>query len=71
MTIQEHIAADIQKLAAARDADNKPAIGHFTDELADLEEYAKAHPGEDYDPTPLELYCELNPEADECRIYED
>jgi hypothetical protein len=29
------------------------------------------HPNEQKDPTPLELYCDLNPDALECRIYED
>jgi len=71
MTIQEHIEKDLQALEEAKKAHNAPAIGHFTSEIAELKEYAKAHPGESHDPTPLELFCELNPEADECRIYED
>jgi len=71
MTIQEHIATDIQKLAEAKREGNQPAVGHLTGEIAELKEYVKAHPDEEYDPTPLELYCELNPGAPECRIYED
>ena len=27
--------------------------------------------GDHHDPTALELYCEMEPEADECRVYED
>jgi hypothetical protein len=28
-------------------------------------------PDDDHDPTPLELYCDENPAALECRVYED
>ena len=45
------------------------------DELEHLERYAKEHKeieaGDHHDPSFLEMYCDENPEADECRIYED
>ena len=44
---------------------------HVSDELDHLEKYQAAHPDEDHDPTAFEMYCDENPEADECRIYED
>ena len=49
---------------------------HIEGELHDLEIYAENHKkeieaGDHRDPTYLELYCDQNPEADECRIYED
>jgi hypothetical protein len=44
---------------------------HIEEELESLEKYAKNHPENDNDPTPLELYCDANPEALECRIYEN
>jgi hypothetical protein len=44
---------------------------HAESELKDLEQYKSNHPGEDYDPTPLELFCDLNPHEPECRMYED
>ena len=49
---------------------------HIEGELEELETYVKNHKedieaGDHHDPTPLELYCDSNPEADECRIYED
>jgi hypothetical protein len=40
-------------------------------ELEDLKTYKNNHPDDDRDPTPLELYCDQNPEALECRIYEN
>lgn len=44
---------------------------HVEEELESLKKYRENHPNEDRDPTPLELYCDENPEALECRIYED
>jgi hypothetical protein len=44
---------------------------HAEEELEALERYAARHPEEQNDPTPLELYCDDNPHALECRIYED
>ena len=44
---------------------------HLEDELNALENYQSNHLDEDYDPTSLELYCDANPEALECRVYED
>jgi hypothetical protein len=49
---------------------------HVEEELHELEVYAENHKaeieaGDHHDPTPLELFCEMEPEADECRIYED
>ena len=40
-------------------------------ELKDLEEYKERHPEDSHDPTPLELYCDANPNALECRVYDD
>ncbi len=49
---------------------------HIESELHDLEVYVQNHKkeiaaGDHHDPTPLELYCEMEPDADECRVYED
>lgn len=70
-SIQEHIEKDIAELYDALANGNKQRARHISDELEQLENYKKNHPDESHDPTPLELYCELNPESDECRIYED
>lgn len=44
---------------------------HTAEELEALETYKQHHPEDYHDPSPLELYCDSNPEAPECRIYED
>ena len=43
---------------------------HVQTELSDLEKYQKNHPEDDHDPTPLELFCDENPNALECRMYD-
>jgi hypothetical protein len=68
-TLQQHINDDKDEL-------DNPSISsqrrrHIESELDSLEKYQVNHPDEDYDPTPLEVYCDENPEASECRIYED
>lgn len=44
---------------------------HTEEELKSLVQYKEKHPEDTHDPTPLELFCDANPEALECRIYED
>lgn len=68
-SIQQHISDD-------KDLLENPTLSpqmrrHTEDELHHLELYYASHPNENHDPTPLEMYCDENPETDECRIYED
>lgn len=68
-TIQQHIEDDRNEI------DNPNTSGqrrrHLEEELESLENYRKNHPNDDHDPTCLELFCDANPEALECRVYED
>jgi hypothetical protein len=68
-SIQQHINDD-------RDELDNPQLSsqrrrHLEGELDSLERYQVNHPDDDHDPTPLELFCDENPDASECRIYED
>jgi hypothetical protein len=73
-SIEKHIEKDREIL-------ENPTISpqqrrHIESELEELEAYAENHKadieaGDHHDPTPLEMYCDVNPDADECRIYED
>jgi hypothetical protein len=68
-TLQQHINDDRNEL------DNPNTSGqrrrHLEGELDALEQYQVNHPDEDRDPTSLELFCDLNPDDPQCRIYED
>jgi hypothetical protein len=43
---------------------------HAEEELEALKRYQVNNPQDEHDPTPLELFCNDNPSASECRIYE-
>lgn len=66
--ITQHIESDKKEL-------DNPAISpqrrrHLSQELESLERYKLTHPDDDRDPSPLELFCNENPDALECRLYE-
>lgn len=67
--IQKHIEHD-RKIVDDAMASSQ-SRRHAEEELEALERYKERHPDEDKDPTALELYCDENPSALECRIYED
>ena len=73
-SIEKHIEADKEELANPQISPQRRR--HIEGELAELEAYAEHHKeeieaGDHHDPTALELFCEMEPDADECRIYED
>lgn len=68
-TISEHITANKNELNDGNVSPQRKR--HLESELNELEFYKNNHPNDEHDPTPLELYCELNPQSLECRIYED
>lgn len=68
-SIDTHIKKDQEIL-------NDPTVSpqmrrHIEGELSDLEAYKANHPNDSHDPTSLELYCDANPNALECRVYDD
>ena len=68
-SIEKHIEADESIL---QDPTTSPqARRHIEQELKELKVFQKNHPEDHHDPTALELFCEMEPDADECRIYED
>ena len=68
-TLQQHINDDRNELDSPTTSSQRRR--HLEDELDDLEQYQVNHHDEDKDPTPLELYCDLNPDALQCRIYDN
>lgn len=67
--IEQHIEADKEELSNPQLSPQRRR--HLECELEELEAYAERHPEDHHDPTPLELYCDANPNALECRVYED
>ena len=67
--INQHIQKDEDLLS---DPTISPqARRHTEEELEALKVYKVNHPDDDYDPNAFELYCDANPDALECSIYED
>ena len=73
-SIEKHIEKDEEILSNPTTSPQQRR--HIEGELLELKVYAENHKkdieaGDHHDPTALELYCEMEPEADECRIYDD
>lgn len=70
-SIDEHIQKDQVEIEAARAAGDLGKVRHLEEELEGLKVYKENHPEEVADPSPLEVYCDLNPDAAECLVYDD
>ena len=73
-SIEKHIEED--KKILENPTSSPQQRRHIEGELEELELYVKNHKkeieaGDHHDPTALELFCEVEPDADECRVYED
>jgi hypothetical protein len=73
-SIEKHIKVDKEILENPTTSPQQRR--HIEGELEELNVYAENHKeeiaaGDHHDPTALELYCEMEPDADECRVYED
>lgn len=69
--IDEHIEKDLVEIEAARAEGNDGKVRHLEEELKGLQEYKEHHPEDSHDPTALEVYCDMNPDAPECLVYDD
>lgn len=66
--IDKHIEYDKKVLD---DPQTSPqARRHTEEELRALELYKSNHPEDTHDPSALELYCDGNPNAPECKKYD-
>jgi hypothetical protein len=68
-SIEKHIEADREELSDPQLSPQRRR--HIEGELEELEAYAERHPEDHHDPTSLELYCDNNPSAPECLVYDD
>ena len=70
-SLDAHLASLRSELEQARQSGNQAKVNHLEGELKDLEAYKAHNPEASQDPTPLEVYCDLNPQAPECLVYDD
>jgi hypothetical protein len=72
--IEAHIAKDKEILDNPMTSPNQRR--HIEGELHELEVYVENHKeeieaGDHHDPTALELFCEVEPSALECKVFDD
>ncbi len=72
--IESHIAKDKEILDNPMTSSNQRR--HIEGELHELEVYVENHKeeieaGDHHDPSPLELFCETEPSALECKVFDD
>jgi hypothetical protein len=67
MNIHEHIKNNEDELNDSMISPQRKR--HLSSELDLLNHYRESHPEDDRDPNALELYCDSNPDAPECRIF--
>jgi len=72
--IETHIAKDKEILDNPMTSPNQRR--HIEGELHELEVYVENHKeeieaGDHHDPTALELFCEVEPSALECKVFDD
>ena len=68
-SIEKHIEVDKEELSNPQLSPQRRR--HIEGELEELEAYAERHPEDHHDPSSLELYCDNNPSAPECLVYDD
>jgi hypothetical protein len=68
MDINQHIQKDKKILDDPTTSPQQRR--HIEAELVSLEKYHTEHPEVEKDPTPLDLYCNDNPDALECKSYD-
>jgi hypothetical protein len=69
MELEQHIIKIAEELE--RNSENAQRQRYLKSYLEELLKYQKNNPDVLEVPTSLELYCQLNPGAQECKIYDD
>jgi len=69
MELEQHIIKIAEELE--RNSENAQRQRYLKSYLEELLKYQKNNPDILEVPTSLELYCQLNPGAQECKIYDD
>ena len=73
-SVEKHNQADKKNLEKPTTSPQQRR--HIEEELHELEVYVENHKeeieaGDHHDPSALELFCEVEPSAPECKVYDD
>jgi hypothetical protein len=70
-SIAEQLQTYRSALADAQAKGDQAIARKIEQQLKDLEDFQGRHPEAAEAPSPLEVFCDLNPENINCRVYED
>jgi hypothetical protein len=69
------IAAQLEKyrtsLEEAHSRGDQAVARKIEEQIQELEEFQQRHPEEAEAPSAFEVFCELNPADEKCRVYDD
>jgi hypothetical protein len=70
-TIHDQLQSYRSELATAQSKGDQAIARKLEQRIQDLEAYQQRHPEAAEAPSPLEVFCDLNPSNINCRVYDD
>jgi hypothetical protein len=70
-TIADQLAAYRTSLTEAESRGDQAQARKLTQQITELEAFQTRHPEETEAPSPLEVFCDLNPSNVNCLVYDD
>jgi CP12 domain len=70
-SILDQLQAYRAELADAQGKGDQAIARKLEQHIRELEEYQQRHPEATDAPSPLEVFCDLNPSNMNCRVYDD
>lgn len=70
-SILDQLQAYRAELAHAQGKGDQAIARKLEQHIKELEEYQQRHPEATDAPSPLEVFCDLNPSNMNCRVYDD
>lgn len=70
-TIADQLEIYRNALADAQAKDEQSTARKIEQQIRELEEFQRRHPGEAEAPSAFEVFCDLNPSDINCRVYDD
>jgi hypothetical protein len=70
-SIHDQLQSYRSELADALNKGDQAIARKLEQRIAELEQYQQRHPEAAEAPSPLEVFCDLNPSNMNCRVYDD
>jgi hypothetical protein len=70
-SIQDQLQTYRSELQDAQAKGDQAIARKLEQRIQELEQYQQRHPEETEAPSPLEVFCDLNPSNMNCRVYDD